>query len=103
MRYQDEKEQIIDIDFISFSENYKKIKNIGEGGFGEVYEVQPLKKTAKGLKQKSLAAKITKDNPPEDIIEEVRILSKMNNPYIVKCDLFFSNDDITEFEQLIII
>ena len=70
--------------------DYKKINQIGKGQFGEVYEVKnritDIVRAMKVIKKHS-----SKDE--SELVNEVKILTSMDHPCIVKIFEFYSNDE----------
>jgi serine/threonine protein kinase len=63
------------------SDKYKVIKFLGQGGFGQVYEVKNL------ADQKLYALKICTTGDPEDLrrfAREVRLMAAISSPHVVK-------------------
>ena len=70
--------------------DYKKINQIGKGQFGEVYEVKnritDIVRAMKVIKKHS-----SKDE--SELVNEVKILTSMDHPCIVKIFEFYSNNE----------
>ena len=64
--------------------NYQIIRELGKGGYGEVFLVQDIT-TLRSYAMKMLDKdKITKENLEEDVLAEVRSMKLARHPYIVR-------------------
>ena len=64
--------------------NYQIIRELGKGGYGEVFLVQDIT-TSRSYAMKMLDKdKITKENLEEDVLAEVRSMKLARHPYIVR-------------------
>ena len=84
------------------SQTYQKIKSIGKGSYGEIFLIKSLQT------QKEFALKetlITKNNSVfyYSSMNEINILSKINNPYIISLKCAFKTKIDEETEKLNII
>ena len=77
------------------SKEYKKIKELGKGGFGKVYKLQ---KDNEYFAYKRISIADQSNEEIENCIKEKNILSEFNNEYIVK--FYFSNKDNTHFNGI---
>ena len=72
-------------------EYYDVLKTLGEGTFGVVFKVKN-KETGAIRAMKSIKSKnISWDN--NEIQQEIEVLKKLNNPYIIKLFEFFNDDE----------
>ncbi|XP_059080354.1 myosin light chain kinase, smooth muscle-like isoform X1 [Tigriopus californicus] len=70
-------------DVSEYKANYEKLKELGRGKFGIVYEVRPLtEETDKSCAAKYVRAR--KRDVREGALQEIRLLHKLNHPYIIE-------------------
>lgn len=71
-------------DVTEYKANYEKLKELGRGKFGIVYEVRPLTalQTDKSCAAKYVRAR--KRDVREGALQEIRLLHKLNHPYIIE-------------------
>ncbi len=85
------------IPFKSFESEYKIIKEIGQGGFGIVFECERIKD------KKRFAAKALKTDPTQNDINECLFLADIKESFILEAVDYFINTDWPKYNQLVII